>query len=320
MILLIVSSSSCNKSVPRRNITFTDVFDTVSEFIAYGQDEVTFDTAANAVHEELLRLHRLCDPYHAYDDMVNLYSLNHRGQEDSFLVEDDLTELLLTGKSFYDETNGAFNIALGGVVELWHGTLAEEGPLPEQDAIRNALAHTDLDTVTIDGKRVTFTDPFLTLDLGAMAKGFAAEKAAKIADRYGFDGYTLNLGGNILIRGKKPEGSWNVGVQDPDGGIFTVVHLSACSAVTSGDYQRYRMIEGVRYHHILDASTGYPAEGCRSVTVLCQNSFYADILSTSLFCLDPDTGKILASKYGSDALWIMSDGTVIRTEGFADYE
>ena len=310
---------SCSEEEPRRAV-FTDVFDTVTEFAAYGVSEEVFQTASDAVHEELLRIHKLCDIYHLYDGVTNLCFVNERLGGDRYELDPDLIRILDMGKAFYGKTGGKCNIGMGSVLSLWHEAMEQGECLPDKEALQNALFHIDLDTLLIENDTVVLTDPKLLLDLGAFAKGFAAERACDVAKAHGLSSFSLNLGGNILLRGEKPQGAWTVGVQDPDGGIYTVLRPGERSAVTSGDYQRYMEIDGVRYHHIIDPETGYPASLYRSVTVLCEDSFAADALSTSLFCLPKEEGERLAKEYGAEALWITKDGEAFRTEGFSQYE
>lgn len=319
LTLLLPLCSSCAGDA-RRSVTFTDVFDTVTEFVAYGATQAEFQAASNALHEELLRLHRLCDIYNPYEGVTNLYAVNARGGLDRFELDPDLIRILSAGKEYYEKTGGKLNIGLGAVLSLWHDAMQAGDRLPEEKDLQNALLHVDLNTLSIEGNTVILTDPDLKLDVGALAKGYAAEAARALLDGYSFSGCSVNLGGNILLRGKKPSGEWTVGVQDPDGGIFTVLCPGERSAVTSGDYQRYMEIDGVRYHHIIDPDTAYPARLYRSVTVLCPDSFSADLLSTSLFCLSVEEGTRLLKECGAEALWITTGGEAIRSEGFSRYE
>ncbi len=318
VLFLLFGLCAC-KTEEKRSVTWLDVFDTVSEFVAYGGADADFQKAADAVHEELLRLHRLCDIYHPYEGVTNLYAVNERLSGETVELDPDLVRLLAAGKRFYKETGGKLNIGMGSVLSLWHAFL-EGGEKPDGAALAEARRHTDLDTLSIEGGTVTLSDPGLKLDLGALAKGYAAEAVRTIADSFGFSGWSLNLGGNVLLRGAKPNGKWQIGVQDPDGGVYTVLALSDLSAVTSGDYQRCREYEGETFHHIIDPDTAAPARLYRSVTVLSADSFTADALSTSLFCLSREEGMRLAKAYGAEALWILEDGTSFATVGFSGYE
>ena len=186
--------------------------------------------------------------------------------------------------------------------------------------LKEAAEHTGFQSVNIEGTEISFTDPGLSLDLGAAAKGYAAGKAAEAVKKTGVESFALDLGGNVVTGRAKPDGDWLIGVTDPEGGLYTKLAVSDLAVVTSGDYQRFYELDGVRYHHIIDPDTLYPADTYRSVTVICGSSAYADALSTALFCMSVEDGKRLAREFDAEALWIKADGSAERTSGFAAYE
>ena len=313
---------SCASGEQRYSVTYLDVFDTVTEFSAYCGSRKAFDAAAEAVHAELLRLHRLCDIYHSYEGQTNLFSVNQSAADEKLSLDADLMKILEYGKRFYGLIGGKLNIAMGSLISLWHDCMeqGDHAVLPSEDDLRAASGHIGFDAVSMDGRLVSRSDRDVRFDVGAIAKGYAAESAAAAARSSGLKDFSLHIGGNVLVSGKKPTGNWVIGVQDPDGGIFTKLYLTDISAVTSGDYQRFVEIDGVRYHHIIDPDTRHPADGFRSVTVVCPDSFAADALSTSLFCMPVESGKKLASQFGAEVLWILPDGSAVRTDGFSKYE
>lgn len=306
---------ACQPKLRRYSAVYTDVFDTLSQFTAYCRSESEFEKASEAVHGELLRLHRLFD---IYNPDGGLYKLN----KDKKLIgaDEDIIELLTLGKEYYNLSDGRLNIAMGSVLRLWHGA-KESSALPDYSALTDASRHTDINNVRIDGDDIYLDDDMLYLDVGAIAKGYACEKAAEVAVNLGLESFALDLGGNIKAAGEKPDGSWKIGIKDPDGGIFTAVSVkNGMSVVTSGDYERFFELEGVRYSHIIDPETLYPADIYRSVTVVIPNSADGDAASTALFCMDPESGKKLAESLGAEVLWIYPDGRAERTGGFLDYE
>lgn len=311
----------------KQSVTFTDVFDTVSEFTVYNVSEQTFREASDAVHNELLRLHRLFDIYTAPAEgktgakFSTLYEINGRTYDPERFLHPDLYSLLLNTSGFWRETGGKLNCAMGSVLSLWHACLEGKTDVPSPESLKDASAHTGFDSVRLNDGKVVLSDDRVRFDFGAVAKGYAAESAAGIAKGKGCTQFSLNLGGNVLLSGEKPTGKWTIGIQNPFGeGIFTKVKVKDCSVVTSGNYQRYREIGGVRYHHIIDPDTCMPAGYYDSVTVICASSLTADMLSTALFCMSEDSGRELAKKYEADVLWIYPDGTAARTEGFSSYE
>ncbi len=311
---------SCTNPEKRYSASYTDVFDTVVDFTAYCSTESEFRTVSESVHAELVRLHRLFDIYNEYPGVPNAAYINRAAGGTAVETEPELTELIKTGKSFFAETGGRLNFALGSLLSVWHFYRAEGTRVPAFEELSESAKHTDPDKVIVDGNTVAFSDPLIKLDFGAFAKGYAAAAAAETAKKLGISDFALNLGGNVVVSGTKNGEKWNIGVQDPEGGILTTLHVSGVSVVTSGDYQRYYEVDGVRYHHIIDSETLYPCGFYRSVTVVCADNSVADALSTALFCLDIESGRELARKYSAEALWILPSGETVRTGGFADYE
>ena len=225
----------------------------------------------------------------------------------------------------YDTTGGKRNVMLGAVLSLWHDCreAASEDPeharIPSADALESAAKHTDISSLEIDkdANTVRITDPLASLDVGALAKGYATERAAQALEAAGVDGYVLNIGGNLRIIGHKPDGSgWTTGIKDPQDPeqYAAKTELADTSCVTSGNYERYFTVDGVRYHHIIDPSTGMPADYFASVTVITPDSGLADALSTALFCMSYEEGLSLAQKLGNvQVLWIQADGTQYKT-------
>ena len=242
-------------------------------------------------------------------------------------VDNRILDLLLLCRALYDESGGKVNAAMGSVLTLWHEAREDsiDDPahayIPAEDAIQAALEHISFDSVVLDEEASTvyLTDPAQRLDVGAVAKGYAAGKVAETLP----EGMVLSLGGNICVTGAKPDGSpWVVGIQDPDGGgtdYAARLDITGGAVVTSGDYQRYYTVDGVTYHHIIDPDTGAPARRYRSVTVLCPDSGLADALSTAVFTMDEAAGRDLLARYGAEAYWIYPDGSAVWTEGCEAY-
>ena len=169
---------------------------------------------------------------------------------------------------------------------------------------------------------VYYADPELQLDVGSIGKGYAVEQVARAAEARGLTSALISVGGNLRAIGHKPDGrAWTGGVENPWGGqdILAALELpEGASLVTSGDYQRYFELDGVRYHHLIDPETRYPAAYFDSVTVLCSDSGLADGLSTGLFCMSLADGQSLVERLdGVEALWASPDGSVVTSSGWS---
>ncbi len=326
LFLIPVLTVSCTRAPAKAEVR-TEVlygfFDTICQVGSYAGDTAQeFDRNVAAVREVLEHWHRLLDIYHEYDGMNNLCTVNRLVGGDPVEVDPDLIGFVLYAKRMSTLTEGEMDISLGAVLRLWHDARTSDVPaIPSDDDLAEAARHTGFVKVEIDEDRCTLrlTDPESSLDPGALGKGYAAEKAAQMLAEGGVTGYALNLGGNVRCIGTKADGSsWTTGIRDPQNPdrIAVTLSISDCSCVTSGSYERYFTVDGIRYSHIIDKDTLRPATGFSSVSVVCRDSALADALSTALFCMDYDSGSELVSSLdGVEALWISDDGSVRYTKG-----
>lgn len=238
-------------------------------------------------------------------------------------VSEETFEVVRKGLEYGKLTGGAFDVTVGPLVSLW-GIGTPEARVPSAEEIRAALDLVDYREVVLDPDvwSVYLRRKGMALDLGGIAKGYAADRAAAYLLEHGVHRAILDFGGNIYTLGTpRDRAVWRIGIQDPHGTRGTpmgIVEVGSTSVVTSGAYERYFESGGVRYHHILDTTTGYPARGVLSTTVVCRSSTDADALSTSLFVLGPERGLELArSLPGVEAMVITEDGKVHATQGLA---
>lgn len=319
-LVLVLLLTGC---APRKQVyetVFLDAFDTVISIRGYETSQKAFQETAEKAHREILRCHQLFDVYNTYPGISNLATVNAAAGGEPVAVEEPILDLLDFCRNAYDLTDGRVNAAMGSVLQLWHEAREaglndpEHSYLPDGDALREAAKHCSFDTVILGEGTVFLSDPDQRLDVGAIAKGWTAQRVAEQLP----EGYLLNMGGNICATGPKPDGSlWVIGIQNPDGGDYLrTVGLTKGSTVTSGDYQRQYIVDGKVYHHIIDPDTLMPAAYWRSVTILHPDSGLADCLSTALFLLPLEEGRALAEKTGAQVLWVAMDGTQLRTEGF----
>lgn len=302
--------------------TYFDLFDTVTTVVGHAGSREEFDRQAQNIYNVLATYHRLFDIYHTYPDLNNLKTVNDRAGVEPVVVAEPIVQLLLDCKAYYELTGGRVHTAMGSVLRLWHEARQkglqnpEEASLPESGALKEAAKHGDWDCVVIDQTEssVFLTDPDMSLDVGAIAKGWSVQRAAEQAPA----GMLISVGGNVCATGpKNGEQPWVIGIQNPDGGDYLhVIRVEKGSVVTSGDYQRAYTVDGKRYHHIIDPDTCMPGTYWRSVTVVCEDSGLADALSTALFLMPQAEGRVLAEQCDAQVLWVDSDGKEFMTPGF----
>ena len=324
LILTVSLLSGCSgDGKPRQSVSY-DWFDTVSTVTSYRREsEKTFETNAAEVFRILEHYHRLFDIYHEYDGLNNLCTVNRLAGGEPVPVDREIISFLKECISLYKASGYTVNVMMGSVLRLWKeaGNLAESGPgsasVPSEEELRSASGHISPDLLEIDeaAGTVRISDPEASLDVGAIAKGYAAEMAAQYLRDNGLEGYVLNVGGNICVTGSKPDGSgWLTGVRNPDlesdQAFAAKIDLRDTCCVTSGNYERFFTVDGVRYHHIIDPDTMMPARYFASVTVVTENSTLADMLSTALFCMSLEEGRVLLEAVAPDAavLWITETG------------
>jgi thiamine biosynthesis lipoprotein len=222
-------------------------------------------------------------------------------------------------------SGGLFDITSAPLISLWAiGT--DEQHIPSADEIKSALELIDYGKIVINHENSTIfiKDRDMYANLGAIAKGYIADQAAKKARELEVDSAILNLGGNVLLIGSKPDGNaFKVGIQDPDvtrGGYMGIIEGSNLSIVTSGDYERYFIEDGVKYHHILNPHTGYPAENnIKSVSIITNNSFDGDALSTSVLLMGLEKGlEFIEKTKNTEAIFITKDNEIILSKGIGD--
>jgi len=237
-------------------------------------------------------------------------------------VAEDTLYVVKKAIEYGDLSGGKFDVAIGPLVELW-GIGTDHARVPAPSEIEAAKSLVDYRSVELDesASTVRLKKPGMAIDLGAIAKGFAADEAAETLVKRGVRSAFIDLGGNILVVGSKPDGSpWRVGIQDPwkeRGATFAVVPVRDTAVVSSGTYERFFEKYGRRYHHIIDPDTGYPAEtGIVSATVLARRAVDADALSTTVFLLGPSEGmKLIAGLPGLEAVIVTEDRQVIASPG-----
>ncbi len=314
--------------------SFFESFDTVTTIVAYTKNENEFKLYFDKIRTRFRELHKLYDIYNNYEGINNIKTVNDNAGIAPVMVSDEITSLLEFAMECESLTSGAVNVAMGAVLKVWHdyrerGTDdPQEAELPPFEVLEAAAAHTSIINVVINkgDSTVYLTDPNMSIDLGAVAKGYATELVATEMVNEGMISGIISAGGNIRTIGKPLDGireRWGVGIQDPDepvfsddGNLLDVVYINDGSVVSSGDYERYYTVAGKRYHHIIDPATLMPGSYYRGVTIVTGNSALADALSTAVFLMPFDTGrKFVEELDGVEAMWVMPDGRTYATSG-----
>lgn len=312
---------------------YIDAFDTVTTIIGYGESQEDVSAKTDVLMEELKRYHKLYDIYNSYDGINNLKTINDNAGIAPVKVDQEIIDLLQFSIDLYDKTDGQTNIALGSVLRIWHNYRnagidnPSEAALPSMEELEEAAKHCDITNIIIDTEASTvyLNDPEMSLDVGSIGKGYAVQKVSEYARELGYNNMVISVGGNISVIGPKADESiWKFGVQNPDleseqASIASVNLVDTC-LVTSGDYQRYYVVDGIEYCHIIDPDTLIPADYCKAVTVITPHSGEADALSTALFCMTVDEGiELVNSIPNAEAMWVLEDGSIQYSANFESY-
>jgi FAD:protein FMN transferase len=314
LVLVGFCLSSCKAAAVGQRSEF--VLGTVCTVNAFGD-------GTNALYDELFaRLHKIDSDFSVNRDDSEVSQINKAAGDHAVSVRGDVFYVIQTALHYAELTAGAFDPTVGPIVKLW-GINTDHARVPSQKEIDKALPFVNWRDVvvtpvsfrtedtsravaasriadissTTDGAGTVFLKRAgMSIDLGGIAKGFAADELVRILDAHKVKRAVIDLGGNIYVHGKKSDGSlWKVGVKNPDNPEEEIpalaLTLSDSTVVTSGVYERFFMQNGKRYHHIINPKTGYPAEtGLLSSTIICHSSITADALSTSVFVLGEDKG------------------------------
>lgn len=292
----------------------TTLFDTVVTIKIYDEDAGdTLNAAINKCQEYDNRLSRT-------KEGSEIYQLNNAGGQ-AVQLSPDTVNLINKGLEYCDLSEGLFDITTAPLSDLWDFK-NNPGTVPDEYAISEALSHVNYHTVQVNDNVVQLLDPQAGIDLGGIAKGYIADQIKAFLKDEGVRHAIIDLGGNVLTIGGKPDGtSFNIGIQKPFAELgvpITSVKLKDRSIVSSGVYQRYFKVDDKIYHHILNTSTGYPYDNdLLGVTVVCASSTEADALSTTCFAMGLNRGmEFINNRPDVEAVFITSDYKMHYSSGF----
>lgn len=335
-----VASVEVNKDGDKQEIEFYDTFDTVVHIAIYTDDDSFAKENLVYAKERYEELHKLFDNYKTYPGLVNVKTINDNAGIKPVTVDDTLFQLIKSSIDDYNNISHNTNIALGPVTKLWNeyrelyegGKTKEEvialkgEALPSDAELEKLRPLVNIDKIKLDDEKQTVSlEKGMELDLGATAKGFATELVAKELEDRGVKSCVISAGGNVRIIGKPTDGrdNFKIGIQNPDlespNQVLASLNVANTSIVTSGDYQRYFDLDGVRYCHIIDPDTLKPAHEIKSATVIKEDSGLCDFLSTAAFNSTDDEIKELSDKTGAGIVWVDKDMNVKSTENASKY-
>lgn len=311
-ILLIMTAVLIPACKPAESKVSESVFamDTYMQLDVYGKQE-SLDKLKSEIE-------RLDDLLSSTNEKSDIYRVNQSGTAEA---SEDTASLVKRSLELCKQTNGSLDITVYPIVEKW-GFISQNYTIPSKSELNALLKNVGYDRVKSDGKKITVPSG-CKLDLGAVAKGYAADRAKEILNDEGVDSALLNLGGTVLAYGKKPNGeNWKVGVTDPENTdeYMGVIECADKIVATSGNYERYFEQGGKRYCHIIDPKTGYPVDnGIASVTVISNDGTKNDALSTALFVMGVDKAKeFIKADSSFDCVILTNDKKAFVTEGLKD--
>lgn len=332
VMLYVQSPQRAGNEVMSRTITLTDVgFDTPITFKTTSSEN-DFNRYVKIIEETFRSCNELFDAFNEYEGQISLKTINETAVDVPIKVDEKILEVWQDSQKAH-ALNGKFDVAQGQLTFLWKQAFEQESPtLPSKDDLLSSINPSSMNAIEVNFENQTIMrlNEQAKLDFGAIAKGYTAELTAQKLKEAGLEWGFLNAGGNVVLVGQKPDGEpWKIGIQNPDEANSLLLYetMTPTSLVTSGDYQRYMEVDGVRYAHIIDPNTGYPASYMRSVTVIHDDSAYCDAMSTTLFCMSIQEGMDLCQKIGLEAIWI-ADSTsqdlpdqepLFKTENFNIY-
>lgn len=282
---------------------------TVVEIQVKDKDEVKAHRAISSAFDEIKRIDNL---FSSYNSESIVWEINHSFEHPS--LSEELVSLLVFSDSIWRLSNGSFDVSLGNLIELW-GFSNQKPSVPNKKKIIESLASSGWKNVQLKNDNSISLVNKTNLDFGAVAKGYAVDRAIDLIKISGVSAALVNAGGEVKGFGN----DWIVGIQHPrnKNEMLGKLKLNDMSVATSGDYEQFFEVNGKRYHHILNPKTGMPANECQSVTVVCKENKLADALATAVFVMGIEDGlKLVNTLDNVEAMIIASDGKIKTSKGF----
>ncbi len=289
---------------------------TLVEITVYESDEELAQKAINKSFNEISRLEKIMSSYLPNSELSKLNAL--AGKEPMVSVSPDLLKVIKRGVYWGKLSNGAIDISIGPATKLWKFG-SDFSTLPDSDQLLNATNFINYENIVIDGSSVSLKKTGMSLNLGAIGKGYAIDQAISVLKKMKIKSGLINAGGDLMAFGFKKIKPWHIGIQHPrkPEQIIASLDVEDKAVATSGDYQRYFIKDKIRYHHILDPKNGWPANQTISATVIANTVMDADAVSTALFILGKNKGiTLINSLKGFEGMIVSNLGSVTYSSGF----
>jgi FAD:protein FMN transferase len=270
--------------------------------------------ASEAAEAALNRMEEVDDKFRIQNPESPLYRFNEEGVP---VADGEILKVVRAALELSRKTDGAFDVTVAPLVELW-GFFTDSPRLPSPEEVRESLALVGYRRIAIqDGELRKLVDG-TRIDLGGIAKGYAVGEGVRVLREHGVTSALIDAGGDVYALGRRGDELWKVGIRSPRGeDLLGYIEVEDVAVMGSGDYERFFIKDGVRYHHIIDPSTGYPAAGVTGVTVLCPDPMMADAWATALFVLGPDRGlEIVESEPDLETIMVRTNGELVVSSGF----
>ena len=286
------------------------MMDTYVTIYAVGPEKIT----SRAIDLALDRMQEVDEKFNILNPKSPLYGFNHRGDPVS---DQEILDVVRLALKVSHESHGTFDITISPLVELW-GFSGDSSRLPHEQEIKDCLSKIGYKYLTIaNNGGLEKRKENIRIDLGGIAKGYSVSQAAKVLKAEGVTSALIDAGGDVYALGKKGSEFWNVGIRSPRGeDLLGYVEVEDLAVMGSGDYERFFIKDGKRYHHILNPKTGYPAEGLSGITVIYPDPIIADAWATALFVLGPEKGPEIVEKIpGMETIMVTTSGKILYSSG-----
>lgn len=348
LLSLLFILTGCNQEqeevLDKYKYHFFGTFDTIVETVMYAKDQEEADKYNEYIEKRFNELHREFNKYNNYEGLNNIKTINDNAGIKPVKVSDELYSLIESSIKYYNEYDEGTDVSLGAVLDIWsnyrdinesldpHSEYTSDELLPSREELEEANKYTGIEHIELDpeNKTVYINNKNTRIDVGATAKGFAVEIVGEEVRKMGMDSILISAGGNVKAVGVPKDGvraNWGIGIMDPNilfpvegqSNIVETVFVHDMSVVTSGDYQRFFIVDGEVYHHLIDKDTLEPGHYHRAVTVIHPNSGLADFLSTAVFLMPYEEGyELINSIPEAEALWIDFEDNITTTEGMKE--